>query len=229
MSTKTKITAPAGAFAAGTDGPGGLTFDEIGVAYTDNEQIIAYAKRHGYGIGSSDPVTPAPAPQPDARDVGGVQQVGTPLRDAAVDPKPQDFLPPTNAGKADPHGPLVVAPEIHASGTQVIRPGEVYVDDTAKQEKAETAQATKLLVEQQDAGTVTGAPESADRGPLGLSDPGSAEQGRDADTADTTGTTTPPVGTTPVPAKAPAKKATAKKAPANRAAKRAAKAPAKKP
>jgi hypothetical protein len=31
------------------------------------------------------------------------------IRDAAVDPRPEDFLPPTNAGQANPHGPEVVA------------------------------------------------------------------------------------------------------------------------
>ena len=43
-------------------------------------------------------------------------QIGTPLRDAAVDPRPSDFLAPTNAGKpgpaGNPHGPNVVSPEI---------------------------------------------------------------------------------------------------------------------
>ncbi|RBY94086.1 hypothetical protein DQ244_01620 [Blastococcus sp. TBT05-19] len=41
-----------------------------------------------------------------------VEQVGAPLRDAAVDPQPGDFLPPTNAGAADPHGPAVLAIEV---------------------------------------------------------------------------------------------------------------------
>jgi hypothetical protein len=36
-------------------------------------------------------------------------QVGTPLRDASVDPHEDDYLPPTNAGAADPHGPDVVS------------------------------------------------------------------------------------------------------------------------
>jgi hypothetical protein len=41
-------------------------------------------------------------------------QLGTPLRDAAVDPHPADFLPATNAGRPGPegrpHGPHVTAP-----------------------------------------------------------------------------------------------------------------------
>ena len=41
----------------------------------------------------------------------GVIRIGAPLRDAAVDPRPGDASVPTNAGLADPHSPLVVAPE----------------------------------------------------------------------------------------------------------------------
>lgn len=45
------------------------------------------------------------------------QQLGTKLRDAAVDPLPGDFLGPVNAGvegpEGNPHGPNVVNPEIH--------------------------------------------------------------------------------------------------------------------
>lgn len=43
----------------------------------------------------------------DAIDPGGRQEpvrLGTPLRDAAVDPLPGDHEVPTNAGTADPHG-----------------------------------------------------------------------------------------------------------------------------
>ncbi|NNM44595.1 hypothetical protein [Knoellia koreensis] len=40
-----------------------------------------------------------------------IQKIGTPLRDAAVDPRPGDFMAPVNAGKpgpgGDPHGPNV--------------------------------------------------------------------------------------------------------------------------
>lgn len=43
-----------------------------------------------------------PNPSPD--------RTGTPLRDGAVDPRPDDYLGPSNAGEADPHGPLVVNP-----------------------------------------------------------------------------------------------------------------------
>lgn len=109
--------------------------------------------------------------------------VGTPLRDAAVDPRPEDFLPPTNAGEANPHGPLVVSPGIHAIETQVVRPGPVHVEDLAAQQKAETAQAEALLVERRLVSDVIPAPADADRGPLGLSDPGSVTA---VDTGDTT-------------------------------------------
>lgn len=69
-------------------------------------------------------------------------QVGTQLRDAAVDPKPSDFLVPTNAGAAgalgNPHGPTVVSPEIHGSqGVRPVAPGPVS-DDPDVQEAAET-------------------------------------------------------------------------------------------
>ncbi len=40
------------------------------------------------------------------------EQVGAKLRDAAVDPRPTDLLPPSNAGQANPHGPAVVAYEV---------------------------------------------------------------------------------------------------------------------
>lgn len=57
-------------------------------------------------------------------------QVGTRLRDAAVDPRPGDFLPPSNAGEpgelGNPHGPTVVAPGLHGDESgRSIRPGLV--------------------------------------------------------------------------------------------------------
>lgn len=76
----------------------------------------------------------------DPRDNPAVQ-VGTKLRDAAVDPRPGDFLAPTNAGEpgelGNPHGPTVVSPEIHASqGVRPVRPGAVSSDPDV-QEAAE--------------------------------------------------------------------------------------------
>lgn len=64
----------------------------------------------------------------DPRTVVNARQ-GTPLRDAAVDPLPKDFLGPTNAGKAgdagNPHGPHVVNPELHGieAGSDDTGPG----------------------------------------------------------------------------------------------------------
>lgn len=37
------------------------------------------------------------------------KKIGAPIRDAAVDPRPEDFIAPVNAGEADPHGPSVRA------------------------------------------------------------------------------------------------------------------------
>jgi hypothetical protein len=127
---------------------GGLQFED-GRAETDDKAIIRYARKAGYGIDGQATAPEAPV-QPDSREVGGEQVVGTRLRDAAVDPRPEDFLPPTNAGEADPHGPLVVAPGIHASETGPIHPGDVHVDDTAKQEAQETALAEAVFVRNED-------------------------------------------------------------------------------
>lgn len=71
------------------------------------------------------------------------EQVGTKLRDGAVDPKAGDFLGPSNAGEDNPHGPTVVNPEIHArQGVRPVRPGEVS-DDAEVQDEAETAHLTE--------------------------------------------------------------------------------------
>lgn len=79
----------------------------------------------------------------DPRDVVD-EQIGTRLRDAAVDPRPDDFLPPTNAGVegplGNPHGPTVVSPEIHGSeSVRTIRPGLVS-STPATQSAQETEQ-----------------------------------------------------------------------------------------
>ena len=94
----------------------------------------------------------------DPRDVGEVVD-GTPLRDAAVDPAPGDFLPPTNAGLAgeagNPHGPNVVSPEIHGTeGVHTIRPGLVS-SDAATQSTEET---THLVTQQPTAADQTPTP-----------------------------------------------------------------------
>jgi hypothetical protein len=125
----------------------------------------------------------------DARDVEG-ERFGAPLRDAAVDPRPDDYLPPTNAGKADPHGPLVVAPGIHGVGPAPIRPGAVS-SDPAEQMAAETELAQSVLVDNEPATSVA-VEFDADKnmGPLGLSDPGSVDAVETGDAADPDGETT---------------------------------------
>lgn len=70
------------------------------------------------------------------------EQIGTRLRDGAVDPRPADFLGPTNAGAegelGNPHGPTVVNPELHAhQGVRPVRPGAVS-DDAEAQSTDET-------------------------------------------------------------------------------------------
>lgn len=75
------------------------------------------------------------------------EQVGTRLRDGAVDPRDGDFLGPTNAGEAgelgNPHGPHVVNPEIHAvQDVRPVRPGPVS-DDPAVQDADERAHLTE--------------------------------------------------------------------------------------
>ena len=105
--------------------------------------VRLYLQGAGYGIDSeAEDVATEQAPA-DPRDLTH-EQLGTPLRDAAVDPKPTDFLAPTNAGlegeAGNPHGPNVVSPEIHASqGVRPVKAGEVHVADAAKQEAAEVA------------------------------------------------------------------------------------------
>lgn len=178
-----KITSPVAGFKGRI---AGVTFKD-GAAETDDPGALAYFRRKGYKVGGKQG---EPSPQlaaltsqtepADPREVS-TTRVGTPIRDASVDPRPGDFLPPTNAGKANPHGPKVVAPEVHASGTQVIRPGEVYVEDLAQQQKAETEHAIALLVDGKDAADVVSVSADADRGELGLSDPGSAKVGRETD------------------------------------------------
>ena len=181
-----KITAPAAADLAGehvsTYGATTLRFKD-GVAEIDADQVgdglRAYLLGAGYTVDGDriDQAADAP-PAIDSRDVE-TEMVGTPLRDAAVDPQPEDFLAPVNAGEADPHGPQVVAPGIHAEGERAVRPGLVHVEDPAQQEKDEKEHAAALLIDQKpmDEVTALAVPDQSDRGPLELSDPGSAAEG----------------------------------------------------
>jgi hypothetical protein len=132
----------------------GIEF-KSGRATVDRSELdaLAYFRRHGYGLSGLAGTADSPEP-PDPREVGeggsGTEVVGTRLRDAAVDPRPADFLPPTNAGQANPHGPLVVAPGLHATPPAPIVPGPVS-SDAKEQEAVETAAAAATLVEQEPA------------------------------------------------------------------------------
>lgn len=176
----TKVYAPSDEF-KGT--VAGVVFKD-GVGEYDPKKNLAahgYFSRHGFGIGSKPkaPATTPTAAEKRLRELTTAPHVvaGTPLRDAAVDPKPEDFLAPTNAGKANPHGPTVVAPEIHHEGPKGIRPGLVAVDDAARQEREERQLAGAILIDHEPHPAQPAEAEDlaeVDRGPEGLSDPGSA-------------------------------------------------------
>ena len=89
-------------------GPGGAVFKD-GVAQVDDEAALNYYRSAGYSVdgGVESPVE-SPEP-PDPREYTD-EVLGTRLRDAAVDPRPEDFLAPVNAGEANPHGREVVSP-----------------------------------------------------------------------------------------------------------------------
>lgn len=131
---------------------------------------------------------------PDPREVTE-RKIGTPLRDAAVEPTTADFLAPTNAGEGNPHGSQVVSPGLHAGATGPIAPGDVP-DDTGEQEAKETALASAVFVDGQDVPTATAAVVEGE--PAGAS----------ARAANGTSDTTPATRT--VPAKKAAKKTAAK-------------------
>lgn len=192
-------------------GPGGAVF-ENGVAEVDDDAALNYYRSAGYKVsGKVDSPIESPEP-PDPREVTEVVE-GTRLRDAAVDPEPGDFLPPTNAGQENPHGSKVVSPEIHASGPAGIRPGEVYVEDAGKQQERETAFAEARLIDQQQAADAVAAevPDIDDRGELGLSDPGSVEAGKQAAAEIKASESEAEAAEKPAAKKATAKKSAAKK------------------
>lgn len=56
--------------------------------------------------------------QADPHHDDGAIRIGTPLRDAAVDPRPGDHEAPTNAGTADPHGRDSVSIQATAAPTR---------------------------------------------------------------------------------------------------------------
>lgn len=177
-----KITAPAAANMGGERlnhyGPVPLLFKD-GVADFDGELpvgIEAYLKANGYGIdGDATPPEAEAGVTVDSRTVG-VEQVGSPLRDAAVDPQPGDFLPPVNAGEGDPHGPTVASPGVHAEGERVVAAGPVSTDPDV-QTANEQRLAEKLLVEGEAVVPVEPGDFLDEGGLLALSDPASAAEG----------------------------------------------------
>lgn len=137
-----KIHSPIKGFNETTElGPYKLEFKD-GVAEVDdlNDGAIAYLKENGYGVGSKKAAAPEAPPEPlDPRSDAADEQVGTKIRDGAVDPAEGDFLGPTNAGEENPHGSKVVNPEIHASeGVRPVKGGVVHVGDPDAQDQAET-------------------------------------------------------------------------------------------
>jgi hypothetical protein len=135
----------------------GVAFEQGRGEVERGSAAYRYFRQQGYGIGrqTDRPAVPEPV---DPRTLGtngdGIAHVGTRLRDAAVDPQPGDFLVPTNAGAANPHGPLVAAPGIHAAPPAPIVPGAVS-KDPAEQDRRETAMAERVLVEGQDVRAAT--------------------------------------------------------------------------
>lgn len=135
-----KIKAPSETFNGEV---GGVQFVD-GEAETDNQAVLSYCRAAGYTVSGKTRALPKEPESPDPRNLPDPE--ASTLRDAAVDPEPEDFLAPTNAGEANPHGPDVVSPEIHASeGARPVKGGEVHVDDVDKQDAAETADAKKTV------------------------------------------------------------------------------------
>lgn len=140
-----KIKSPASTY-TGTDRYGATVLQfKDGVADFDGDLpagVRLYLQSAGYGIDSTPKPVEEEAPA-DPRELT-TERVGTELRDAAVDPRPEDFLAPTNAGaegdEGNPHGPNVVSPELH--GSQGVRPVKAGpVEEAPAQEAAEIAHA----------------------------------------------------------------------------------------
>lgn len=150
-----------------------------GRAETTDVRALAYFRRKGYIVDGETTAPPAPEP-PDPRLIGtdgdGIEPVGTKLRDAAVDPRPSDFMPPTNAGEANPHGPDVVAPGVHAAPPTPITPGPVSSDPKV-QEAVETAAAGAVLAQGAPVGEVTDAVAEANKDGLTVADITPTEDG----------------------------------------------------
>ena len=115
----------------------GVEFQD-GRAETDNSNAISYFRRHGYTVDGETRQIEQPEPA-DPREVEPV--VLGELRDAAVDPHDDDYLPPTNAGDDNPHGPRVVSPQVHGDEPHKgIVPGD---HSDAHESEAKETEATK--------------------------------------------------------------------------------------
>lgn len=157
-----KVTAPVSDY-SGT--VGGVQFADGKASFDPkaNPGVLSYFLGAGYKVEGYDanpdppgrytprvaPTAPAPGTPDNPTGIVG----GVPPRDAAVDPNPagpasQAFLPPTNAGRADPHGPDVISPGLHAVPPAPIVPGPVAGDAVSgSQEERETAVAAAVLSE----------------------------------------------------------------------------------
>jgi hypothetical protein len=176
----TKITAPNPDY-KGTDTYGSTVLEfEDGTAEVDElpDSVRGYLQSAGYGVdgkaAEQDNPVKSLAPSFDPRDHADAEQLGTRLRDAAVDPQPEDFLPPLNAGKegeeGNPHGPNVVSPGIHAMEGKPVVPGavgrveeqetddgtvKVVVSDTDRQQGRESELADRILINDEPVTDVT--------------------------------------------------------------------------
>lgn len=142
----------------------GIQFKD-GTATSREPRALEYFRSLGYEVdGETIPVArpmsepSAPAPGTPANPEGITRQPAS--RDAAVEPNASGpvsdaFMPPTNAGLADPHGPQVVSPGLHAVPPAPIVPGSVHVGDPDAQERIETAVADAVLVQGADVPDVT--------------------------------------------------------------------------
>ena len=185
--TKIKIASPVQGLDTSTAiGPLVLNFKDS-VAEVDSDALTPgvrkYLERNGSGIGGDEPtgreIRLGQAEPADPRKASAVR-VGTPTRDAAVDPRDKDFLAPINAGKkgkkGNPHSSNVVSPEIHASeGVRPVKGGPVHVDDPGAQDASEKGHAAAAT----DGTAVTLTDE--ERELLGLDDLDEAEADADAD------------------------------------------------
>ena len=193
-----------------------------GKAETDNQAVISYAREHGYEVDGETREMPAAPDMPDPRDSSNVQ-LGTALRDAAVDPQEGDFLPPVNAGKpgpeGNPHGPNVVSPGIHGVGTGPIVPGPVgefeeqddgthlVITNTDAQQERQATMAEQVFINNRDVPEVTAELGEANDSPAPTTEQVAADKDRQAETSTAGEATEPDPGKAIDPAGTPVRPA----------------------